>query len=215
MLKSIVRFCLLSALSSGLAQTAVNVNVNLNRKVGTYTPIFSWFGYDESNYSTTERGQALLHELHDLSPVPVYIRDHFLLASGDGEPELKWSSSNVYTEDANGNPVYNWTILDRIFDAYAAAHVCPMVELGFMPKALSGHPDPYHTRMASEERRSGGVVVSAQGLQTVGGTDSSGGRAYGEALRHRDRFHVVLGSMERAQRRVLLEGNARRIQQAV
>jgi xylan 1,4-beta-xylosidase len=113
MLKSIVRFCLLSALSSSLAQTAVNVNVNLNRKVGTYTPIFSWFGYDESNYSTTERGQALLHELHDLSPVPVYIRAHFLLASGDGKPELKWSSSNVYTEDANGNPVYNWTILNR------------------------------------------------------------------------------------------------------
>ncbi len=83
-------------------------------------------------------------QLHDLSPVPVYIRAHFLLATGDGKPDLKWSSSNVYTEDAHGNPVYSWTILDQIFDAYAAAHVRPMVELGFMPKALSTHPDPYH-----------------------------------------------------------------------
>ena len=145
MLKSTVRICLLfAAVSSGLAQPAVNVNVDLNHKVGSYTPIYSWFGYDESNYSTTQNGQALLHQLHDLSPVPVYIRAHFLLATGDGKPELKWSSSNVYNEDANGNPVYSWTILDQIFDAYAAAHVRPLVELGFMPKALSSHPDPYH-----------------------------------------------------------------------
>jgi xylan 1,4-beta-xylosidase len=126
------------------AQTQVNVNVDLTAAEGEFTPIYSWFGYDESNYTTTKNGQALLRELHDLSPVPVNIRTHFLLASGNGKPELKWSSTNVYTEDARGNPVYSWTILDQIFDAYAAAHVRPMVELGFMPKALSSHPDPYH-----------------------------------------------------------------------
>jgi xylan 1,4-beta-xylosidase len=144
MLKNIVRFCLLFAAATSLAQTAVNVNVDLNQKVGIYSPIYSWFGFDESNYSTAKNGQALLRELHDLSPVPVYIRAHFLLATGDGKPELKWSSSNVYTEDANGKPVYSWTILDQIFDAYSAAHVRPMVELGFMPEALSTQPEPYH-----------------------------------------------------------------------
>jgi xylan 1,4-beta-xylosidase len=126
------------------AQTPVRVDVDLAKYAGKYTPIYSWFGYDESGYTATENGKALLGELHDLSPVPVYIRAHFLLATGDGKPDLKWSSSNVYTEDANGSPVYSWTILDEIFDAYAAAHVRPMVELGFMPKALATHPDPYH-----------------------------------------------------------------------
>ena len=63
---------------------------------------------------------------------------------GTEKPDFKWSSSNVYTEDAHGSPVYSWTILDQIFDTYAAAHVRPMVELGFMPQALSIHPDPYH-----------------------------------------------------------------------
>jgi xylan 1,4-beta-xylosidase len=126
------------------AQPPVRVDVDLAKPQGKFIPIYSWFGYDESGYTTTTNGQALLVQLHDLSPVPVYIRAHFLLASGDGKPDLKWSSSNVYTEDANGNPVYSWTILDQIFDAYAAAHVRPMVELGFMPKALSTHPDPYH-----------------------------------------------------------------------
>ena len=126
------------------AQTAVHIDVDLAKSEGKFNPIYSWFGYDESGYTATQNGKALLAQLHDLSPVPVYIRAHFLLASGDGKPDLKWSSSNVYTEDANGNPVYSWTLLDQIFDAYAAAHVRPMVELGFMPKALSTHPDPYH-----------------------------------------------------------------------
>jgi xylan 1,4-beta-xylosidase len=126
------------------AQTTVRVDVDLAKSLGKFTPIYNWFGYDESGYTTTQNGQALLAQLHDLSPVPVYIRAHFLLATGDGKPDLKWSSSNVYTEDANGNPVYSWTILDQIFDAYATAHVRPMVELGFMPKALSTHPEPYH-----------------------------------------------------------------------
>jgi xylan 1,4-beta-xylosidase len=126
------------------AQDQVQVHVSLDQTTGKFTPIYRWFGYDESGYTITPHGKALLGQLHDLSPVPVYIRAHFLLASGDGKPDLKWSSSNVYTEDAQGNPVYDWSILDQIFDAYAAAHVRPMVELGFMPKALSNHPDPYH-----------------------------------------------------------------------
>jgi xylan 1,4-beta-xylosidase len=133
------------ALGQAPVQTKVDqVQVDLSTPAGPFTPVYRWFGYDESNFTTTANGRALLGELEALSPEPVYLRAHFLLASGNGKPELKWSSSNVYSEDAKGNPVYDWTILDGIFDAYAAAHVRPMVELGFMPKALSTHPDPYH-----------------------------------------------------------------------
>jgi xylan 1,4-beta-xylosidase len=39
--------------------------------------------------------------------------------------------------------VYDFTITDRIFDALIAAHVRPLVEIGFMPEALSTHPLPY------------------------------------------------------------------------
>ena len=38
--------------------------------------------------------------------------------SGDGTPALKWGSTGVYSEDAEGKPRYDWTILDRIFDTY-------------------------------------------------------------------------------------------------
>ncbi len=129
---------------AAFGQSTVDVQVDLQKSMGAFTPVYRWFGYDESNYTTTKNGRALLEELHDLTPEPVYVRAHFLLTSGDGKPELKWSSSNIYTEDANGKPVYNWAILDGIFDAWVSAHVRPFVELGFMPKALSSHPDPYH-----------------------------------------------------------------------
>ena len=118
-------------------QTPVAIHVDMAKSVGAYKPIYSWFGYDEANYTTMRDGKLLLKELHDLSPVPVYIRAHHLLTSGDGKAELKFSSTNVYTEDANGNPVYDFKILDGIFDEYKAAGVRPMVELGFMPEALA------------------------------------------------------------------------------
>ena len=113
------------------------MQVDLASPIGPYKPIYSWFGYDEGNYTTMRDGRKLLGELHDLSPVPVYIRAHHLLTSGDGQPELKWSSTNVYSEDASGKPIYDFRILDGIFDAYKAAGVRPMVELGFMPKDLA------------------------------------------------------------------------------
>jgi xylan 1,4-beta-xylosidase len=119
------------------SQPPVSIQVDLNKTVGLYKPIYSWFGYDEANYTTMPHGKELLSELHDLSPVPVHIRAHHLLTSGDGKAELKFSSTNVYTEDANGKPVYDFTILDGIFDAYKSAGVRPMVELGFMPKDLA------------------------------------------------------------------------------
>ncbi len=119
------------------SQAAVTITADLSKTVAPYKPIYSWFGYDEGNYTTMRNGKVLLRELHDLSPVPVYIRAHHLLTSGDGKAELKFSSTNVYREDANGKPVYDFTLLDGIFDEYKAAGVRPMVELGFMPKDLA------------------------------------------------------------------------------
>jgi len=129
------------------AERSITINVNLTKTVGNYTPIYSWFGYDEANYTTMRNGAELLGELHHLSPVPVYVRFHHLLTSGNGVPELKWSSTNVYSEDASGNPVYDFKIFDGIFDALKAAGVRPMIELGFMPKDLAaqvqGRNEPY------------------------------------------------------------------------
>ncbi len=106
-------------------------------------PMWAWFGYDEPNYTYMKDGKKLLTEISKLSPVPVYVRTHSLLVTGDGTPALKWGSTNAYTEDASGKPIYNWRIIDSIFDTYIQRGMKPLAQIGFMPEALSTHPQPY------------------------------------------------------------------------
>jgi len=134
--------CLTAALSVVAAQT-VTVQVDASKTMGPLKPVYSFFGYDEPNYTYMKDGKKLLSDLAALSPVTVHVRAHSLLVTGDGIPALKWGSTNAYTEDANGNPVYDWTILDRIFDTYIERGMKPLVQIGFMPQALSSKPEPY------------------------------------------------------------------------
>lgn len=125
------------------AQDKVLVQINYSKETGDMKPIWAWFGYDEPNYTYMKDGKKLLTELAALSRVPVYIRAHNLLTTGDGKAALKWGSTNAYTEDTNGNPVYNWTLTDSIFDTYIQRGMKPLAQIGFMPEALSTHPQPY------------------------------------------------------------------------
>ena len=121
----------------------VTIRVDAAKTKGELKPVWRFFGADEPNYAYMTHGKRLLAELGELRPKEVYFRTHNLLCSGDGTPALKWGSTGAYSEDAQGNPVYNWTILDRIFDAYLQRGVRPYVEIGFMPKELSVKPEPY------------------------------------------------------------------------
>jgi xylan 1,4-beta-xylosidase len=127
----------------GQSARDVSIHVDVSREVGELRPVWRFFGADEPNYAYMKDGRRLLRELGELKPRDVYFRAHNLLTSGDGTPALKWGSTNVYTVDAAGRPIYDWTIVDRIFDTYLARGVRPYVELGFMPKALSTKPEPY------------------------------------------------------------------------
>jgi xylan 1,4-beta-xylosidase len=129
--------------SAQQAPDSVTIHVRADESAGALHPIWNYFGYDEPNYTYAPNGKKLLGELAALSPMPVYVRVHNLLTTGDSSASLKWGSTNVYTEDKNGNPIYSWTILDKIFDTFDAAGIRPIVEIGFMPEALSAHPEPY------------------------------------------------------------------------
>jgi xylan 1,4-beta-xylosidase len=121
----------------------VAIRVDAAKPAQELRPIWRFFGADEPNYATMKDGKKLLAELGELRPKAVYFRAHNLLTSGDGTPALKWGSTGAYREDARGNPVYDWTILDRIFDTYRQRGVRPYVEIGFMPRDLSTRPEPY------------------------------------------------------------------------
>jgi xylan 1,4-beta-xylosidase len=139
---------ILSALITGISFSQplgekVTIWIDMNKELGPFKPAWTWFGYDEPNYTTMKDGRKLLTELSEISPSPVFIRTHNLLTTGDGTPALKWGSTNAYTEDPDGNPVYNWTLMDSIFDTFVKRGMKPFVEIGFMPEAMSSKPQPY------------------------------------------------------------------------
>jgi len=138
-------FLLHSVLLFSQQQPTVAITVDASKSVGDMKPFWAFFGYDEPNYTTRKNGQKLLTELQQLSPVPVYVRAHNLLTSKGNStgPDLKWGFTDAYQEDKNGKPVYDWTTVDSIVDTYVQRGMKPLMEIGFMPKALSTKPEPY------------------------------------------------------------------------
>ncbi|HZT73324.1 MAG TPA: glycosyl hydrolase family 39 [Terriglobales bacterium] len=59
-----------------------------------------------------------------------YVRAHGILDDDVG----------LYSEDAQGRPVYNFSYVDQIYDGLLAHGVRPFVELSFMPRQLAASP---------------------------------------------------------------------------
>jgi xylan 1,4-beta-xylosidase len=135
---------------SGSFDVAIRVDAASRR--GPLEPIWRFFGADEPNYAYMPNGRKLIREQGRLAPQRVFFRAHNFLTSGDGTPALKWGSTNAYTEDSEGHPIYDWSIVDRIFDTYLQYGVRPYVQIGFMPKALSTRPEPYQHRWTPEAK---------------------------------------------------------------
>jgi xylan 1,4-beta-xylosidase len=51
----------------------------------------------------------------------------------------------VYSRDQHGNPVYNFSYVDQIYDGLLASGVRPFIEISFMPKKLAANPDDLHS----------------------------------------------------------------------
>ncbi len=131
---------------------SVTIQIDAGREKEALRPLWRFFGCDEPNYTYMPQGRKLLAELGALAPNHIYFRTHNLLTSGDGTPALKWGSTNAYTEDAAGNAQYDWTIVDRIFEAGLTRGVKPYVQIGFMPEALSIKPEPYRHHWTPQAR---------------------------------------------------------------
>jgi len=63
-----------------------------------------------------------------------YVRFHAILHDEVG----------VYNEDEHGNPVYNFSYVDQIYDGLLKNGIRPVVEISFMPKKLAFNPDALH-----------------------------------------------------------------------
>ena len=108
------------------------------------TPIWAWFGYDEPNYTYSPDGRAVAVRDCGAESRPGLCahaqsaddrRRHARVEVGIDE--------RLHAKTRSGRPIYDWTIVDRIISTYVERGMKPLVEIGFMPEALSSHPDPY------------------------------------------------------------------------
>jgi len=110
-----------------------HVHVDASDWQGELCHNWNYIGTDECNFIHEPEGEALLAAFGQFAEKPYYVRPHHLFCTGNCRGFLKWGSTNVYTEDKEGNPVYDFTTFDKIFDTILRTGCKPFVELGFMP----------------------------------------------------------------------------------
>jgi xylan 1,4-beta-xylosidase len=92
-----------------------------------------FFGSGRAVLSLRESYRQDLREVKKITGMQ-YIRFHAIFHDELG----------VYDEDAQGNPVFNFSYVDQIYDGLLADGVRPFVELSFMPKKLASNKDALH-----------------------------------------------------------------------
>jgi xylan 1,4-beta-xylosidase len=90
------------------------------------------FGSGHANLAMREAYRNDLAAVKNVTGMQ-YVRFHGILDDENG----------VYTEDEHGQPQYNFTYVDEIYDGLLARGVRPVVEISFMPKQLAAHPAPH------------------------------------------------------------------------
>ena len=114
----------------------VEVRVDAGRWLGKLNHTWNYIGYDECNYTHSPGGMALIEKFGNLEK-PYYLRAHHMLCTGNMHGFYKWGSTNVYTEDEAGNPVYYYDCIDKMMDIWLQNRCKPFFEIGFMPKDLA------------------------------------------------------------------------------
>lgn len=121
------------------------ISIDCSKIIGSLLPIWRSFGYDEINWTYTRRGKRIFNEFSKLSSAPYYIRCHNTFTSGNGLSSPSAGSCNVYSETTDGEPVFDFSILDQVIETFLSNNCKPIVELGFMPDALSKGRKPKPT----------------------------------------------------------------------
>jgi xylan 1,4-beta-xylosidase len=84
------------------------------------------FGSGRAVLSLRDSYRQDLRTVHQITGFQ-YVRFHGILNDDVG----------IYTEDKHGNPIYNFSYVDQIYDGLLAAGVKPFVEISFMPYKLA------------------------------------------------------------------------------
>lgn len=118
----------------------VKISIDVSKPAGALPHNWNYVGYDECNYTHSPGGIELIKKFGKMEK-PYYMRTHHLLCTGNCHGTYKWGSTNAYTEDEKGNPVYDFSIIDKICDIWLSNNCKPFFEIGFMPMDLADLDD--------------------------------------------------------------------------
>ena len=114
--------------SSGAATEVVRVDLSAP---STSFPHFweEMFGSGRANLALRDSYRRDLDWVRGITGFK-YVRFHAIFQDENG----------IYDEDAQGNPIYNFSYVDQIYDGLLAHGIKPFVEISFMPKKLAASP---------------------------------------------------------------------------
>jgi xylan 1,4-beta-xylosidase len=120
--------------STGHAQAPESVSIDAQTSTTPFPHFWEqMFGSGRAILSLRENYREDLRAVKQVADFR-YVRFHAILHDEVG----------VYNEDEHGNPVYNFSYVDEIYDGLLKNRVRPVVEISFMPKKLAFNPDDLH-----------------------------------------------------------------------
>jgi xylan 1,4-beta-xylosidase len=127
-------FVLLLALLASPLRTQERVEIDANAPTTPFPHFWEqMFGSGRAILSLRETYRNDLRAVRQITDFR-YVRFHAILHDELG----------VYSEDEHGNPVYNFTTVNQVYDGLLANGVRPVVEISFMPRKLAFNPDALH-----------------------------------------------------------------------
>jgi xylan 1,4-beta-xylosidase len=109
--------------------------VKTNVEVGDNTEFWKAAGSDHLFYhSLKPAGQYLLKRM-GTTDSHHYLRSHHTFNQDIKNGVIR--GQNVYSEDSKGNPIYDFSNLNKVFKAYVENGIKPIVEYDYLPEALS------------------------------------------------------------------------------
>lgn len=135
-------------------------NVDSQNVIGDFDHSWCFIGYDECNYSYLPQSIVQLKKFSALEDGKYQVRTHFIFCTGNRNTVRKFGSTNIYREDALGNPIYDYSYIDAIFDAIVNSGCSPFVELGFTPFDLM---DLSYLKLAAGKKFNQGDYINDSG----------------------------------------------------
>ena len=108
--------------------------IDAGEVIGENTEFWKAAGSDHLFYHVTRpSGQSLLDRM-EATKSHKFLRTHHTFVQDRKKGVLR--GQNVYSEDKNGNPFYDFSNVNKVFGEYVKRGLKPVVEYDYLPKQL-------------------------------------------------------------------------------